>query len=87
MTASEASPSPRRIFITDRTSQIQFLIDTGADLCVYPRSAVPDRRVKSDYVLSAANGTPINTYGTITLSLNFGLRLDFTWTFVIAEVS
>lgn len=87
MTASEPSPSPRRLFITDRTSQTQFLIDTGADLCVYPRSAVPDRRVKSDYVLSAANGTPINTYGTITLSLNFGLRRDFIWRFVIAEVS
>jgi hypothetical protein len=42
-TASETSPSPRRLFITDRTSQTQFLIDTGADLCVYPRSAVPDR--------------------------------------------
>jgi hypothetical protein len=33
---------------------------------------LPDRRVKSDYVLSAANVTPINTYGTIALSLNFG---------------
>jgi hypothetical protein len=51
MMASETSPSPRRLFITDRTSQTQFLIDTGADICLYPRSAVPDRRVKSDYVL------------------------------------
>jgi hypothetical protein len=57
MTASETSPSPRHLFITDRTTQTHFLIDTGADLCVYPRSAVPDRRVKSDYVLSAANGS------------------------------
>lgn len=87
MTASEPGQFPRRLFITDRTSQTQFLIDTGADLCVYPRSAVPGHRVKTDYVLSAANGTPINTYGTITLSLNFGLRRDFTWRFVIAEVS
>ncbi|XP_025421207.1 uncharacterized protein LOC112691264 [Sipha flava] len=39
MTASETIPSPRRLFITDRISQTQFLIDTGADLCVYPRSA------------------------------------------------
>lgn len=87
MTASETGPFPRRLFITDRTSQTQFLIDTSADLCVYPRSAVPGYQVKTDYILSAANGTPINTYGTLTLRLNFGLRRDFTWRFVIVEVS
>lgn len=35
----------------------------------------------------AANGTPIATYGTATLILNLGLRRDFTWRFLIAEVS
>lgn len=70
MTASEPDPFSRRLFITDRTSQTQFLIDTGADLCV-----------------NVANGTSINTYGTITLRLNFRLCRDFTWRFVIAEVS
>ncbi|XP_044745200.1 uncharacterized protein LOC123307062 [Coccinella septempunctata] len=85
--ASDPSPTTRRLFITDQDSKLQFLVDTGADLCVYPRSAVTGRREKSDYVLSAANGTPIATYGTTTLTLNLGLRRDFTWRFVIADVS
>jgi predicted aspartyl protease len=87
MAASEPSPFPRRLFITDRVTRIQFLVDTGADLCVYPRSAVTGKRQKSDYILSAANGTSIATYGTITLSLDFGLRRVFTWRFVVADVS
>ncbi|KOC61824.1 hypothetical protein WH47_06162 [Habropoda laboriosa] len=42
---------------------------------------------KTGYELSAANGTPIATYGTKTLTLNLGLRRDFTWRFVVADVS
>lgn len=87
MAASESMPFPRRLFLTDRVSRIQFLIDTGADLCVYPRSVVQGQRDKSDYSLSAANGTTIATYGTITLALDFGLRRVFTWRFVVADVS
>lgn len=35
----------------------------------------------------AANGTVIKTYGLIQLKLNLGLRRDFLWNFVIADVS
>lgn len=77
----------RRLFITEKASKVQYLIDTGADLCVYPRSATSGRREKTEYVLSAANNTDINTYGTITLTLNLGLRRDFTWQFVVADVA
>ncbi|KAL1448829.1 hypothetical protein WDU94_000084 [Cyamophila willieti] len=89
MAASEPSPTQlnRRLFITEKTTKMMFLIDTGADLCVFPRSAVHGRRVKSVYVLSAANSTEIHTYGTMTLSLNLGLRRVFTWQFVVADVS
>ncbi|KAJ8915273.1 hypothetical protein NQ315_014781 [Exocentrus adspersus] len=59
---------------------IQFLIDTSADLCVYPRKLVRSRRPKSTHELIAANGT-------ITIKLNFQLRRSFSWQFVIADVS
>jgi hypothetical protein len=36
---------------------------------------------------SAANGTTIHTYGWLPLSLNFGLRRDFTWRFVMTDVT
>jgi hypothetical protein len=67
------SPSGR-LFITDRSTKIQYLIDTGSDLCVFPRVSVNERRNKTKYELFAANGTAIATYGYITLRLDLGLR-------------
>jgi hypothetical protein len=40
-----------------------------------------------DYDLCTANGTTIHAYGWMPLSLNFGLRRDFTWRFVVADVT
>ncbi|XP_063363500.1 uncharacterized protein LOC134652260 [Cydia amplana] len=74
-----------RLFITDKRSKLQFLIDTGSDLCVVPRGNWPDGK-PTEYSLTAANGTPIQTYGTVTLHLDLGLRRDFVWNFVVANV-
>lgn len=88
MATSTNSPSKiSRLFVTDRVTRTQFLVDTGADLCVYPRSLVRGRPPKQSYELAAANGSTIATYGSLTLTLNLGLRRDFTWSFVIADVS
>lgn len=65
---------------------MQFLVDSGADVCVYPRSRIKGRAEKSEYELYAANGSRIATYGTIVLKLNLSLRRDFTWRFVVADV-
>lgn len=87
MAASNFRPTSSRLFITDKNTKIQYLIDTGADLCVFPRNKLRGRYDKQPYELSAANGTVISTYGDLTLTLNIGLRRDFTWRFVIADVS
>jgi len=88
MAAGDACPATsRRLFVRDKTSGIRFLIDTGADICVFPRTLIPGRLRQSDYTLSAANGTPIATYGTRNMTLNLGLRRDFCWRFLIADVS
>lgn len=81
------APANGRLFVTDRRSKFQFLVDTGSDLCVFPRSALRQRREKTNYQLGAANGTPITTYGYIELNLNLGLRRDFVWRFVVADVT
>lgn len=86
MAANDTSPETRRLFVTDRNSKLSFLVDTGADLCTYPRKLVKERREKSTYELYAANNSVIATYGCITLSLNLGLRRDFNWRFVVADV-
>jgi hypothetical protein len=73
MAASDTCPvTSRRLFVRDKASGIRFLVDTGADMCVFPRHLVPGRLQKSEYLLSAANGTPIATYGTRTMTLNRG---------------
>lgn len=85
--AAADCPLPgRRLFVTDQKSKYQYLIDTGSDLCCFPRRLVKDRRTSANFPLSAANGSTINTYGTITLHLNLGLRRDFHWNFVVADV-
>lgn len=76
-----------RLFITDRYTKIQYLVDTGSDLCVYPRSAVRESRPKTKYQLFAANGSNITTYGYIELELNLGLRRAFQWRFIVADVT
>ena len=87
MAASDSSPATRRLFITDRESQVEYLIDTGADLCVYPRTSVRGPVRKTTYELAAANDSTIATYGSIELTLNLGLRRTFAWNFVIADVT
>lgn len=76
-----------RLFVTDRLSNVQYLIDTGSDLCVFPRSMIHDRRARTDYQLNAANGSTIATYGYVNLDLNFGLRRNLSWRFVVADVT
>ncbi|GBP96570.1 hypothetical protein EVAR_68842_1 [Eumeta japonica] len=73
--ATDGCPNaPGCLFVTDCCTKIQFLVDTGSELCDFPRSAVQQRRARSTYHLSAANGITINTYGYINLELNLSLR-------------
>jgi hypothetical protein len=84
--ANVCTTSSGRLLVTDRRSKQRYLIDTGSDLCVFPRKLLPGRRKRTDYSLYAANGTTISTYGWTSQSLNLGLRREFTWRFVVADV-
>jgi len=84
--ANVCTTSSGRLFITDRVSKRRYLVDTGSDLCVFPRKFLPGRRERTDYNLYPANGTTIHTYGWISQNLNLGLRRGFVWRFVVADV-
>lgn len=71
----------RRLIVSDRASGQRYLIDTGSDFCCFPRRLAKGRSATSEYQLSAANGSSIKTYGSISLHLNIGLRRDFHWRF------
>lgn len=79
----------RRLCVMDSISGLRFLIDTGANVSVIPRSCrlIRNSAKSIEYKLFAANSTVINTYGVINLELNLGLRRSFKWTFIIADVT
>jgi hypothetical protein len=85
--ASNCSNSASRLYVTDRLTRTSFLVNTSTDLCVYPCSHLGERRTHASYELFAANGTAVRTYGCTTLRLDFGLRLEFSWRFVVADMT
>lgn len=80
------TPEVCRLFVRDIKSKTRYLVDTGADLTVYPVSRSMRNQPPSQLVLYAANQTPIKTYGTKTLSIDLGLNRLFKWDFVIADI-
>ncbi|CAB0044437.1 unnamed protein product [Trichogramma brassicae] len=57
----------RRLYVTDRTHKIRFLIDSGSVLSILPRTVVRKPLQRKTLELQAANGTTIATYVRPTL--------------------
>lgn len=74
-----------RLFVLDRNSKRSFLVDTGAEVSVVP--PLNNETKPTFFKLYAANNTKINTYGNVKLSLDLGLRRQFIFKFVVADVS
>jgi hypothetical protein len=85
--ASNCNNSASRLYVMDQLTKISFLVDTGADLCFYPRSRLRERQTQTSYESFAANGTTVHTYGCITLRLDLGLHREFSWHVVAADVT
>ncbi|GFX08240.1 transposon Tf2-6 polyprotein [Trichonephila clavipes] len=75
-----------RLFVKDRETRCQFLVDSGADVSILPWTKTKGECQASQYKLYAANGTEIQTYGLKILTLDLGLRRPFQWPFIIAKV-
>jgi len=56
-------------------------------LCVVPRTSLQGPWQHTTYELFTANGSIIPTYGWTQLHLDLGLRRDFVWRFVVADVT
>jgi hypothetical protein len=76
-----------RLFVVDRHSRTKFLVDTGSDVSCFPKRYIKFKRLPTNYSLSAANNSEIKTYGTIPLTLDLGLRRNFPWSLVVADVT
>lgn len=87
MTTDDCPGLQGRLFVMDHKSKLQYLVDTGSDLCVFPITMLRERREKTNYQLTAANGSDISTFGYAHLNLDLGLRRNFEWRFVVANVT
>ena len=79
-------PQSRLFFVFDNANDLQFLVDTGAEISVIPPD--PKQRDLKPFpvTLRAANNSVIPTYGQRLLTLDLGLRRQFSFVFTIAQV-
>ena len=74
------------LYIADKRKKCKYLIDTSAAVSVLPKSCA-NRISDADCLpLVAANNTTINTYGTSKRVVDVGLKRNYTWKFIVADV-
>lgn len=83
---SSDTPTSRRLFIRDRSTGMCFLVDSGSDASLI---AANKRELNSPVLQTfrAANGTSINVYGRKSITVNLGLRRNFTFSFYVCNVT
>ena len=84
-TVSKLSPS-RLLYVADKRNKCRYLIDTGAAVSVLPRSCANGTVDADSLPLVAANNSTITTYGTSKRIVDVGLKREYSWTFIVADV-
>ena len=75
MAASTSSLHHSRLFfVTDHSSGLRFLVDTGAEVSVLPVSRVSHSTSPAGPTLQAVNHSTIATFGSTSQTINLGLR-------------
>ena len=62
------------------------MVDTGSSCSIWPLRLVSNKPKKSCISLHAVNLSTIDTYGQVSLTLNFNLHRNFHWVFIIADL-
>ena len=74
------------LFLKNKLSSAKFLVDMGASVSVFPHLPCSHSAPGSGVQLRMAESSPMNTYGSRSLALQFGSRC-FEWSFLLANVS
>lgn len=82
---TEGPISSKRLHVRDRKSGNIFLVDSGAEISLLPAPAKHNLR-PSGNKLYAANDTIIETYDSVHLKLDLGIRRPISWNFCVAAV-
>ncbi|XP_067619883.1 uncharacterized protein [Eurosta solidaginis] len=87
---SESSVTERQVFrlqVRDKTTSTIFLIDTEADVSILPLTTLSYDIRPTATKLYAANRAAIKVLGEKRIRLDLGLRRDFVWSFLVADVT
>lgn len=76
-----------RLFVRDKKNKLLFLIDTGADVSVVPKTVAKTFKLNKDFQLTAANGSVIKTYGSLVVQVELGLKRIYSHKFILADVN
>ena len=74
-----------RLLIKDKITGTEYLVDTGAQISVIPKTYTKSF-TPGHLKLFAANNSIIQTYGKTQVKLNLGLGRLLPWTFCVADV-
>ena len=74
------------LYVADKGHKCKHLIDTGAAVSVLPNSCANGISDADSPPLVAANNSTINTYGNCKRVVDVGLKREYPWTFIVADV-
>ncbi|GFO18790.1 Pol polyprotein, partial [Plakobranchus ocellatus] len=78
---------PNTFSVVDRLSGRSYLVDTGAEVSVYPASVQERKSQPPSSTLPAANGTSIHTWGKRKVFLAIGQKGQYQHEFYLADVT
>ena len=74
------------LYVADKGHKCRYLIDTGGAVSVLPKSCANGISDADSLPLVAANNSTIHTYGTCKRVADVGLKREYPWTFIVADV-
>ena len=74
------------LYVADKGHKCRYLIDTGAAVSVSPKSCANGISDADSLSLVAANNSTINTYSNCKRVVDVGLKREYPWTFIVADV-
>ena len=84
--ANIALSHSKLLYVADKGHKCRYLIDTGAAVSVLPKSCANRISDAGSLPLVAANNSTIHTYGNCKRVVDVGLKREYPWTFIVADV-
>ena len=84
--ANIALSHSKLLYVADKGHKCRYLIDTGAAVSVLPKSCANGISDADSLPLVAANKITIHTYGTCKCVVDVGLKREYPWTLIVADV-